>query len=80
MPTLHIVRYFAVTDVFLSLHKPYPNLVYEFNNSCHANYKIISSKCCLGRTDRQRDEVHSCNPGPLRGGELISIVIQCMYY
>ena len=59
VPTLHIVSYFAGTDVFMSLHKPIKNLFltpkktfYEFTNSFHAKYKPIISKCWLGgRTD-----------------------------
>ena len=55
--TLHIVSYFADTDVFMNLHKPIitlfltpKKLFYEFTNSFHAKYKPISSKCCLRRT------------------------------
>ena len=58
MPTLHIVSYFAGTDVFMSLHEPIitlfltpKNTFYEFTNRFHAKYKPISSKSWLGQTD-----------------------------
>ena len=82
LANVHIVSYFASTDVFMSIHKPIITLTllpfHEITNRFHAKYLPISSKCWLRRTDGWTDQhVQSNMPSLLQKGDITTTTDAC---